>query len=596
MTASSDGAASAFEAAPAVSHRTIDLWTWVLVVALAAGAALRLWGLTAWGYTHPEMYVPGLELVPGLSEPPPRMHFVETLIWHFHSEAHPVGYYMAMWAWVKLVGTGELMVRLASVLVGLGSVWLTWKLGRAVFGRAVGALGALLVALNGFQIYWSQLARAYVAGEFCALLATWLLVEWTRSGTRRPWLEAGYVAAVIAGTQMLEQFWAVAFLHVVWAALVLPAGERPSIRGVLLAWATRTARIVQVQAIALALALPEFVHLAMLGRHRSEHEAAPRFLSDYLDFGFLFELKEVPSIYPEVPGIVVGLLAIVALALMVVGMRAPSSVPAQDRAPPVRFAVCAAAAIVGAVLSLALAMFAPKHRVILALVALLPLMTLWLPGICAVVRSAFARLLPAVERGLSRVGSFPLLMALLALVTPLLVYAVSSKVSALVPRGFLPFTPFYLLLIAAGLIALARGPVGRSLALGGASALFLASAVFFHGHAAGPIDYRGAAAAIAREEHSGDVVMVRARSWADTPLLHYLPRARYLAADPDGELAAQRPERVWLPQWLDDGAVQRDARQAALDRAGYAEVHSVPVTGAAVALYVRREGLPGRAP
>ena len=72
------------------------VWVGVLLLAVVAGAILRLTGLDHGGMTHPEVYIPGIPLPADISEPPPRLTFLDALRWHFHDEPHPVGYYMAM--------------------------------------------------------------------------------------------------------------------------------------------------------------------------------------------------------------------------------------------------------------------------------------------------------------------------------------------------------------------------------------------------------------------------------------------------------------------------------------------------------------------
>ncbi|MGD9812198.1 MAG: glycosyltransferase family 39 protein, partial [Sphingobium sp.] len=247
-------------------RRGIDIWTVILAVAIVAGAALRFWQLAEPSLAHPEIYIPGIDLLPGISEPPPRHGFFETLQWHFHAEPHPMGYYMAMWVWTSLAGTSEFALRLPGALIGIGTIWLIWRLGKDIFGREVAAVAALLLALHGFHVYWSQLARMYAPAAALAVLATWLLVLWMRSGERRPWLEAGYAATLIAGTQSVEVFWAVPFLHLAWVVLVTPAAEMPGWRDILLPWRAPAHRVMQVQAMAMALAAPEFVHAALLAR------------------------------------------------------------------------------------------------------------------------------------------------------------------------------------------------------------------------------------------------------------------------------------------------------------------------------------------
>ena len=545
----------------------IDVWRVLLLGALLAAALLRLWDLGGPTLTHPEAYIPGIDLIPGLSEPPPRHGFMETLSWHFHKEWHPVGFYMMMWAWVKLAGTSEFALRLPSALFGIASVWLVSRLGAAAFNRRTGAVAALLLALHGFHIYWSQMARMYAAGTALALLSTWLLVMLMRSGGRRPWLETGYAAAVVATTQTDVLLLALPFLHIAWVVLITPAS--PLRAGSL--WrpgGVQPARILQVQAVALAVISCEFVRTALLARHGgATPDSSPHFLLHYLDFGFLFDpgawfsSSGAPAMLPVVA------LAATALTLALAGMRVRGAELAAGPSPvPLPFQVVVAGVIAGVALTLFYAAISERHRAALATLAVFPLACLLLPAIAARVKPVLNGIVPGVVAWVERLSPFGLLIALIAFGPPLVFYAMSLVKSVLAPRAFLPFVPFFLLLIAAGFAALPIRSTLRALAGTALALLFLASYAYFRAAGHGPRDYKGVAAIIAREERPGDAIVVRRQHWADTPFFYYLPHARYLTPEQVTRIGGSR---AWVTEWSEEGVVNHDERRAALERVGY---------------------------
>lgn len=568
------------------TRRSFDFWTLILLTALVAGSLLRFWHLTVPGLSHPEIYVPGIDLLPGISEPPARHGFWETLSWHFHDEPHPVGWYMAMWVWTSIAGTSEFALRLPSVLTGIATIWLLWRLGREIFGREAGAIAALLLALNGFHIYWSHWARMYAASAALSVLATWLLVLWMRGGTRWRGLEAGYVIALVAGTQTVELFWAVPFLHLAWVAFVLP-GDRPGWRGVLLPWSASTMRIVQVQAIALALAAPEFIHTALHARHGAAPPPYPRFLIEYLGFGFLFETSNLPSGWPDPSLFVASLLAVLALLLTGLGLRASNMPLAAVWPARLPFGVLVLAAGVGAAITLFLASIADRHRAILATFALLPLLCLWLPGLAAVARPTLDRVTPWLTRTLDRVPPFTLLLLLLALIPPPLFYIASIKMSVLASRAFLLFTPFLLLLVAAGLMQLPRSRLLRPLGVAAVVSLFAVSCLYFADRPISPRDYKGIATKLSQKLQPGDVIFVRYRHWQDTPIFYYLHDAHYVTEDHRGWLTRHHPRRVWLIEWWPwDKRGRKDHRREDLTSAGYEDHGFLSAEKARAVLYL----------
>jgi len=76
--------------------------------------------------------------------------------------------------------TGEAMVRalrLVGVAFGVGSVWLTYGIGRLLGGFAVGLVGGLVVALNPVINRLTPTTFAEVPSTFFVLLAAWLLLR-----------------------------------------------------------------------------------------------------------------------------------------------------------------------------------------------------------------------------------------------------------------------------------------------------------------------------------------------------------------------------------------------------------------------------------
>lgn len=572
------------------ARRPFDLWLLVLFAALVIGAILRFWGLTTPSLSHPEIYIPGIDLIPHISEPPPRHAFLETLEWHFQSETHPVGYFMAMWAWTSIAGTSEFALRFPGVAIGIFTIWLVWRLGKEIFSSKVGAVAAFLLAIDGFHVYWSQTARMYAPCASLAVLATLMLVIWMQAGERRPGLETGYAAALIAGTQTVELFWAVPFLHLAWVSMVTPTESRPDWKALLLPWKVPAFRIVQVQTIAMALAAADFVHIARkAGVGSAALDPTPRFLTEYMGFGFLFQTGAMRSTLAA-PSLAAALaMAALSLLFAVSSLRSPASRIADAFPAPVAFRWVALATALGTALAYYLVLISPRHKGLLAVVALLPVLCLWLPGLSAIARSIVGHLPQAMKQALDRFDTFHLLLLLIAFVPPLVFYVLSQKMSVLAPRAFLPFTPFLLLLVAAGMAALLQVRwIAIPVSLG-VVALFATSSVYFHNLPHSPRDYKLIARVIAREEQSGDVIFVRPRHWQDTPLFYYLPRAHYVVDDHARYLALHNPPRVWLPEWLTEkGALELDERSDILAAAGYQEVRSWPALEARAGLFARK--------
>ena len=132
-----------------------------LGVIMVVAAVLRLWKLGQVPFMHDEFSA-----------------LLRTRFDNFHDfiqqgimpDSHPIGVQLFLWGWVKLFGWSELWVKLPFVLMGIGSIYLIYNIGRQWFNRKVGLFSAAFFAVSQFTVFYSQLARPYSAGLFFVLL------------------------------------------------------------------------------------------------------------------------------------------------------------------------------------------------------------------------------------------------------------------------------------------------------------------------------------------------------------------------------------------------------------------------------------------
>ncbi len=79
-----------------------------------------------------------------------------------HVETTPPLYFVLIWAWVHVLGTGEIVLRSLSTLAGIAVVPIAYLSARELASRRAGVLAAAFVAVNPFMIWYSQEARAYM--------------------------------------------------------------------------------------------------------------------------------------------------------------------------------------------------------------------------------------------------------------------------------------------------------------------------------------------------------------------------------------------------------------------------------------------------
>jgi mannosyltransferase len=192
---------------PATHARSQPASWWPLFVLVILAAALRLSTLNLQSFWYDEAFTPVHVLHPSLWA---------TLRSVLHSENTPPLWYVLEWVDSRVLGTGEIALRLPSALAGIATVPVAWAIGRELSGRRAAILCAALVAVNPLFVWYSQEARAY--GLF-VLMAALAMLCFLRA-RRQP--SAGRMAAfaLTGSLALLAHYFAVFLLipMILWLA------------------------------------------------------------------------------------------------------------------------------------------------------------------------------------------------------------------------------------------------------------------------------------------------------------------------------------------------------------------------------------------
>jgi mannosyltransferase len=126
----------------------------------------------------------------------------------------------------RLVGTGEVSLRLPSVLAGILTVVLIYLTAKYCFNRRVAAIASLIATVSTFHVYYSQEARAYALLMLLSIASTYFLVRALREKRQVWWLL--YMASSAMG---LYTHLYMAFLVMAQNAYLLLAWEKRRISG-----------------------------------------------------------------------------------------------------------------------------------------------------------------------------------------------------------------------------------------------------------------------------------------------------------------------------------------------------------------------------
>jgi uncharacterized membrane protein len=145
-----------------------------LIIILAIGFFLRLFNLTA----KPIWYDEACSI-----------SFASNTLNSFLSHRYlikPV-YFILLRGWVLLFGSGAFAARSLSVLFGVLSVMVIYRLGKLLFNKTIGLISAFLLAVSVFHINYSQQARNYSLFGLLGLISMLIFARLLKKNKKQDW-------------------------------------------------------------------------------------------------------------------------------------------------------------------------------------------------------------------------------------------------------------------------------------------------------------------------------------------------------------------------------------------------------------------------
>jgi mannosyltransferase len=167
-------------------------------VALTPRAILVLGVLTALALL---LRIPSLDSSLWLDEVLTMVHFarppITEILTSFPDQNQHMLYSLLAHISMQIFGEHAWALRLPSVLLGVGSIWTLFLLGRRLIGETEALLACALMTVSYHHIWFSQNARGYMGLLFFTNLATWLWLEAMDGYSWYRWI--GYSVAVALG-------------------------------------------------------------------------------------------------------------------------------------------------------------------------------------------------------------------------------------------------------------------------------------------------------------------------------------------------------------------------------------------------------------
>ena len=191
---------------------------WVLLSLLAAATVVRFATIGEQSLWYDEAYTPVHVLHASLGA---------TLHTMVHTENSPPLWYVLIWGWSRVLGTGAVALRSLSAIAGVATVGVAWAIGRELGSRRTAIVLSAIIAFNPLFVWYSQEARVYALFAFLAAVSLWAFLRAWRDPAPRA-LAAWAVASVLA----LSAHYFAVFLVGPEAALLLATlvpGLRPAL-------------------------------------------------------------------------------------------------------------------------------------------------------------------------------------------------------------------------------------------------------------------------------------------------------------------------------------------------------------------------------
>ncbi len=210
---------AAARAAPAVQDVTLSRL--ILTASIAVGGFLRVWQINVMGYNTDEAVYAGqaaaIAGVPGLKDLFPVFR------------AHPLLFQFLL-SVIYRYNFNDLWGRLLAALIGMGTVFLTYKVGKTLYGRTAGALAASMIALMPYHVIVSRQVLLDGPMVFFATLTLYMLARFGKSH-KPEWL---YASGVCMGLTFLSKETGIILVGAIYAFLALAHELRLRIRDLIL--------------------------------------------------------------------------------------------------------------------------------------------------------------------------------------------------------------------------------------------------------------------------------------------------------------------------------------------------------------------------
>ncbi len=120
----------------------------------------------------------------------------KTLIFNYSlGDFHPPLYHVLLKTWILIFGSSEISARMPSVILGLGVIFMAYKIGQKLYDTKTGLIASILTATGPLLIYYSQEARMYMLAAFFSSLSVYCFISILTKDKLLYWI--GFISATV---------------------------------------------------------------------------------------------------------------------------------------------------------------------------------------------------------------------------------------------------------------------------------------------------------------------------------------------------------------------------------------------------------------
>ena len=190
---------------------------YILTIILFIGIILRVY--------HIDFQSVWLDEIHTLNDANPSNSISEVYSSIVMADPHPPLYFYIIHILFKIFGYTPIVARMFSVLIGVLTIFYTYKLGKQMMNKEVGLISALLLAINGYTIYYSQEARPYALLCLVTVLSFYYLLKYIKLPTRKNAILYGVFGALMLYGHFFALFGLLSQLFILLFFLIISKKE-----------------------------------------------------------------------------------------------------------------------------------------------------------------------------------------------------------------------------------------------------------------------------------------------------------------------------------------------------------------------------------